>query len=87
MGRYRYRESYSSIMNVEIEAGSLTIGFVAEIVQPKVVIELEFEGNVAITYSVTTCFYPTILQVNGHSLSSVNPDFALIGVMATLAMA
>lgn len=74
-------------MNVEIEAGTLTIGFMAQIVEPKIVVELKLEGSNAITYSVTTCFYPTIISLNGHSLSAVNPDFNLIGVMATSIMA
>lgn len=73
-------------MNARVEAGPLTIGFTAEIVEPtvKVVIKAVQSLNVRSTW---TCFSLATPSVNGHSLSGVNPESVLTGGMATLATA
>ena len=73
-------------MNARVEAGPLTIGLIAEIVEPtvKVVIKAVHSLNLRSTW---TCFSLATPSVNGHSLSGVNPESVLTGGMATLATA
>ena len=70
-------------MNVKVEAGSLSLGLKATIVEPTVKVEIKACANV-FTYSTRTCFALATPSINGHSLSGVNPEFTLIGGMATL---
>lgn len=73
-------------MNARVEAGPLTIGFTANIVEPTVKVEIKAVHGL-ILCSTWTCFSLPIPSVNGHSLSGVNPESVLTGGMATLAMA
>lgn len=73
-------------MNARVEAGSLTIGYTAEIVEPTVKVTIK-TAYVNVLRSTWTCFNSAPLSLNGHSLSSVNPDSVLIGGMATLVIA
>lgn len=71
-------------MNVEVRVGSINVGFKATMVEPTLAttIRVSVEIPVSHTHQVST-----VISINGHSLSAVNPDVALIGGEATLAMA
>jgi hypothetical protein len=73
-------------MNARVEAGPLTIGLTANIVEPTVKVEIKAVHSLLVC-STWTCFSLATPSVNGHSLSGVNPELALTGGMATLAMA
>jgi hypothetical protein len=73
-------------MNARVEAGPLTIGLTANIVEPTIKVELKAVHSLLVC-STWTCFSLATPSVNGHSLSGVNPESALTGGMATLAMA
>jgi hypothetical protein len=73
-------------MNARIEAGSLTIGFTAQIVEPTVKVSVK-TAYVNVLRSTWTCFNSAPISLNGHSLSAINPESVLNGGMATLAMA
>jgi len=73
-------------MNARVEAGSLTIGFTAQIVEPTVKVSVK-TAYVNVLSSTWTCLTQATPSVNGHSLSGVNPELVLTGGMATLAMA
>lgn len=73
-------------MNIRVEAGPLTIGFTANIVEPTVKVELKAFHGLSLC-STWTCFSLSTPSINGHSLSGINPELALIGGMATLSQA
>lgn len=73
-------------MNARVEAGPITIGFTANIVE-SVVKTIKKAAYQPSNISTWTCFSLAIPSVNGHSLSGVNPDSTLTGGMATLVMA
>jgi len=72
-------------MNVEITVGSINVSLVATLVEPIVTSRITFivDNVVSHTHGISS----TIISVNGHSLSAINPDVTLIGGKATLAMA
>lgn len=70
-------------MNARIEAGSLTIGFTAQIVEPTIKVSVK-TAYVNVLCSTWTCFNPAPISLNGHSLSAINPELVLTGGMATL---
>jgi hypothetical protein len=70
-------------MNARVEAGPLTIGLTANIVEPTIKVELKAVHSLLVC-STWTCFSLAIPSINGHSLSGVNPELALTGGMATL---
>ena len=70
-------------MNVKVEAGSLSLGLKATMVEPTVKVEIKACAKASV-YSTRTCFALATPSINGHSLSGVNPEFTLIGGMATL---
>jgi hypothetical protein len=73
-------------MNVRVEAGPLTFSVIAEIVEPTIKVEIKVLHNQTLC-STWTCFAPTPISVNGHSLSAINPESVLTGGMATSVMA
>jgi hypothetical protein len=73
-------------MNARVEAGPLTIGLTANIVEPTIKVELKAVHSLTLC-STWTCFSLPTPSVNGHSLSGVNPESVLTGGMATLATA
>jgi hypothetical protein len=70
-------------MNARVEAGPLTVGLTANIVEPTVKVELKAVHSLTLC-STWTCFSLPTPSINGHSLSGINPELALIGGMATL---
>jgi hypothetical protein len=70
-------------MNVRVEAGSFNISLKATIVEPTLKVEIRSE-HIQSLRSAWTCFSLTTLSVNGHSVSAINPEFALMGGTATL---
>jgi hypothetical protein len=70
-------------MNARIEAGSLTICFNAQMVEPTVKVEIKTAYTNALT-STWTCLNSAPISLNGHSLSAINPELVLTGGMATL---
>ena len=70
-------------MNARVEAGPLTIGFTANIVEPTIKVEIKAVHSLHLR-STWTCFSPATPSINGHSLSGVNPELSLTGGMATL---
>jgi hypothetical protein len=70
-------------MNIRVEAGPLTIGLTANIVEPTVKVEIKAIHGQNLR-STWTCFSLPTPSINGHSLSGVNPELALTGGMATL---
>lgn len=73
-------------MNARVEAGPLTVGLTANIVEPTVKVELKAVHSLTLC-STWTCFSLATPSINGHSLSGINPELSLTGGMATLAMA
>lgn len=73
-------------MNARIEAGSLTIGYTAEIVEPTVKVSVK-TAYVNVLRSTWTCLNSAPLSLNGHSISSINPELVLLGGTTTLVMA
>jgi hypothetical protein len=72
-------------MNISVQAEVLTIGFTANIVNPKITTTLLLPNdNISV---VVLCLHLPKLSVNGHSISAINPEDILIGGMATSAMA
>lgn len=72
-------------MNVEIAVGSIGVSFSATLVEPTATSRIIFlieQMSTPMTFSRST-----IISLNGHSLSAVNPDALLIGGETTLAMA
>jgi hypothetical protein len=72
-------------MNVEIGVGSMNVGFSAILVEPTPVTRQIFvidKMSSPMTFSRST-----IISLNGHSLSAINPDAQLIGGKATLVTA
>lgn len=70
-------------MNVKVEAGSLDLSLKATIVEPTIKVEIKHVAKHNLR-STWTCFSLTPISVNGHSVSAINPEFALIGGMTTL---
>jgi hypothetical protein len=70
-------------MNARVEAGPLTIGLTANIVEPTVKVEIKAIVSQTLR-STRTCFSLATPSVNGHSLSGINPELVLTGGMATL---
>jgi len=70
-------------MNIRVEAGPITLGLTAEMVEPTTKVELKAIHSPSLR-STWTCFSLPTPSINGHSLSGVNPELALIGGMATL---
>jgi hypothetical protein len=73
-------------MNARVEAGPITVGFTANIVESVVKTTIK-TAHKSLDYSTWTCFSLATPSVNGHSLSGVNPESILTGGMATLVMA
>lgn len=73
-------------MNVEIGVGSFNVGFSATLIEPTPITRtiFIFENKIGqpLTHSIST-----IVSLNGHSLSAVNPDLTLVGGKATLVAA
>jgi hypothetical protein len=70
-------------MNIRVEAGPLTLGLTANMVEPTVKVELKAIHGHSLR-STWTCFSLSTPSINGHSLSGINPELTLIGGMATL---
>lgn len=73
-------------MNVEIAVGSIGVSFSATLVEPIATSRIIFIVRSSVSQPLTHS-RSTIISVNGHSLSAINPDAALIGGETTLAMA
>lgn len=73
-------------MNVEIGVGSFEVGFSATLIEPtpvtRIIYVVDSSVNQPLTHSRST-----IISLNGHSLSAVNPDLVLVGGKATLVAA
>lgn len=70
-------------MNVRVEAGSLSVSLVGTVVEPTIKVEIQTVAQ-QVLQTTWTCFTLAPLSVNGHSVSAINPEFALMGGMATL---
>jgi hypothetical protein len=70
-------------MNIRVEAGPLIVGLSSKLVEPTVKVELKAIHGLSLR-STRTCFSLSTPSINGHSLSGINPELALIGGMATL---
>ena len=70
-------------MNIEITVGSINVSFSATLVEPIVVSRIIFivdsQNKTPMTFSRST-----IISLNGHSLSAINPTALLIEGGATL---
>jgi hypothetical protein len=69
-------------MNTCVQAGPLTLSFVAVINEVKV-----STTNVVMVVSNfvdNTCLHTFKVSVNGHSLKAINPDFDKVGELTTL---
>lgn len=73
-------------MNVKVEASPLTLNVDATFVECSISTKLN-SGYAKISINNWTCFTLTPISVNGHSLSGINPEVALIGGMTTSAVA
>jgi len=70
-------------MNVEIGVGSFEVGFSATLIEPTPIARIIYVVGDSIRQPLTHS-RSTIISLNGHSLSAVNPDLALVGGKATL---
>jgi hypothetical protein len=68
-------------MNISVQAGALEICIGAKLVTPKVFTVASFSTHTL--QPLGSCLAPSIVSINGHSLSAINPD-VLIGGKATL---
>jgi hypothetical protein len=73
-------------MNVEIGVGSFEVGFSATLIEPTPVTRIIYVIEDTIRQPLTHA-RSTIISLNGHSLSAVNPDLTLVGGKATLVAA
>ena len=69
-------------MNTNVQAEALTIGFKAEMVDAKVSVVIGISNRFVVT-ATDTFRLSSVVSINGHSLSAINPD-VLIGGEATL---
>lgn len=73
-------------MNTVVQAETLTINFVAKIVDVKVSTSLTPHDITAI--AETVCLHTfTVLTINGHSIKAINPETLKVGELTTLEMA
>ena len=70
-------------MNVEIGVGSFEVGFSATLIEPTPVTRIIYLVDNGVRQPLTHS-RSTIISLNGHSLSAVNPDLTLVGGKATL---
>jgi hypothetical protein len=73
-------------MNVGVEVGPMVSSVIAIIVEPILTLKLNI-GSRQSTVSDWSYFTPTLPSINGHSLSAINPDFAMFGGQATSVLA
>jgi uncharacterized membrane protein len=73
-------------MNTCVQAGPLTLSFVAKLGDVKVSTTISFIDNFVAVVELT-CLPLTKLTINGHSISAINPELVLTGGTTTLAMA
>jgi hypothetical protein len=73
-------------MNVGVEAGPLSVSLKAEMIEIACV-KTEINTGTSLVISSWSCFTPAPLSINGHSLNAINPDFNLVGGMATPVLA
>lgn len=73
-------------MNTCVQAGPLTLTFVAKLNDVKVSTTISFVDKICPVVELT-CLPLTKLTVNGHSISAINPELVLLGGTTTLAMA
>ena len=71
-------------MNTTVRADTLTVGFVATMINVTVSTEKILLPNSHIITVDTVCPSLFYLSLNGHSISGVNPENSLIGGMTTL---
>jgi len=71
-------------MNANVQAGPLTISLRAEIVDVKVSADIIIPVDFRTSTDMTCLPNPTVISINGHSLSAVNPNKTLLGGKATL---
>lgn len=67
-------------MNARVEAGPLTVGLTANIVEPTVKVELKAVHSLTLC-STWTCFSLATPSINGHSLSGINPELSLLSLI------
>jgi len=65
-------------MNIRVEAGVLSAG--AELVESKATVEV-LSGDISPVVSSFPLIFQ-VLTIGGNSISSINPEFNLIGVKA-----
>ena len=70
-------------MNVEVAVGSLNISLKASIVEPTVTSSTVFVAKNTKTFPISSK-RSSIISINGHSLSAVNPHVTAIGGETTL---
>jgi hypothetical protein len=73
-------------MNAVVGVGSFEVGFSATLIEPTSTTRILFIVENSISQPLTH-FSSTIISLNGHSLSAVNPDLTLVGGKATLVAA
>lgn len=70
-------------MNVRVEAGSLSVSLTGTVIEPTIKVEIQTVAQ-QVLQTKWTCFTLAPLSVNGHSVSAINPEFALMGGTTTL---
>jgi hypothetical protein len=71
-------------MNTSVQAGVLTTSVSATMSNATVIATVRFESTQIPPLQEATCLPLSIISLNGHSLSAINPDFAKGGELATL---
>lgn len=71
-------------MNASVQAGPLENFVSAEFTDVKVFTSITHITSLFPSVVNMTCLPLSIISINGHSLSAINPDNILIGGMATL---
>jgi hypothetical protein len=70
-------------MNVEVAVGSIGISLKASVVEPTVTSSKILIVNTS-HYSPIVSKRSSVISINGHSLSAINPDSKMIGGETTL---
>jgi hypothetical protein len=68
-------------MNVRIEAGVLGIKVSATMSDAQIITCINIDAICSVPN--ISCFSPSTLTINGHSISAINPEFVKEGELAT----
>lgn len=74
-------------MNVEVGVSAISVTLSGTLLEVNVSTVAFFIGSSRGNISARPCPSSTIISINGHSLSAINPDFIKAGESTTLSLA